>query len=154
VTISHPCTVESQDSLSCDCSLFSSPQSISQSQTIDPLSRQHLCVALWDKGSDRMSFFTKASPWHQSSYYLTKSLHWIYCLQEVWDYPAAKIASLSPGPSGLWMHFWLPLRLQRSWEWVWKCLLLFSVPQFPHAFPLSATVFMIPDALPLLLSSQ
>jgi hypothetical protein len=55
---------------------FQSPEYVSQ--TICPLSRQHLAVALRDEGSDRMRmpFFPEVSLSHWRGHCLTQSLYW------------------------------------------------------------------------------
>jgi hypothetical protein len=70
---------------------FQSPR-VSWSQTIGLLSRCQLSIALWDLGSDRISFFTEASIPHRSSQTVTKFLG------EIWAFLGPAIVSLQPGP--------------------------------------------------------
>jgi hypothetical protein len=55
---------------------FQAPR-VSQSQAIGPFSRWLPCCSPLRKGSDRLSFFTKASLPHWSNHYLSKYLHWV-----------------------------------------------------------------------------
>jgi hypothetical protein len=50
---------------------------VSHSLILGSLSRWCLDKAFQDKGSDRMSFFTKASLLHWSNHCLIESVHWV-----------------------------------------------------------------------------
>jgi hypothetical protein len=119
---------------------------VSQSETIGLLSRWHLATALWDKWSDRMSFFTKASFPHQSNKCLTKSVHLVYALQEVYrpilrpQFPVCcqkHLATSSPTPGDLGMS-----------------LALFSAFYCNLGFSITFCCPAKYDTLPLCLSSE
>jgi hypothetical protein len=119
---------------------------VSQSQTIDPLSRWHLSSALRDEWSNRMSFFTKASFLHWSQTHQISTLH--VRLAGYVDLSCSKVCQSVA--KAVWLTLWLclqiPLPLLGSWVRAWDlcCFSLLPVSQCFYAILLPLSWFLMP----------
>jgi hypothetical protein len=117
-----------KDSLSYDCPLFSDLQSISVSNNKPSLKMASCCSS--QMGGATECFFSLSLAFHSRVVTVSPNL------MRVWACLAARIASLSPGLSGLPCDSILTLPSPSRWEGdnTWDCFLLFSVASVPLCF--------------------